>query len=246
MRKKALGMLGRKGLELTLLVAFASGTVACGVIEAPAILALDEGSQMEVIVNPDTPNPLPVGTIGLEGGAVTLMTVEIGLFDLLFGQPIDGTVEVTDLLFAGTPFSLFGFPTGAVCTIPDPNSDSSGTVSIDIFDHQLNNASVDFAMDLAAAIVVENPDLSGPFPDGLPLSLEVDSSADLTLAELIGLISGNAEGTLTISQPVSERFDVKVLGLTIPLGVEGLLTLTTVNAFPTGPLLDDCIEFLSM
>lgn len=236
----------KKAPLLALLVALSSGSIACGVIEAPAILALDEGSAMDLIVNPDTPNPLPVGTVGLEGGAATLMTVDIGLFDLLFGQPIDGTVEVTDLLFAGTPFSLFGFPTGAVCTIPDPNSASSGTVSIDIFDQQLNNASVDFVMDLATAIVVENPDLSGPFPDGLPLNLAVDSSADLTLAELFGLISGNAEGVLSISQPLSERFDIQILGLTIPLGIEGELTLTTVNAFPTGQLLDDCIAFLAL
>jgi hypothetical protein len=215
-------------------------------IEAPAILALDEGSAMDLIVNPDTPNPLPVATIGLEGAAATLMTVDIGFFDVLLGLPLDGTVEVTDLLFAGTPFSLFGFPTGAVCTIPDPNSASTGTVSIDIFDQQLNNASVSFAMDLATAIVVENPDLSGPFPDGLPLNLAVDADADLTLAELLALISGNAEGVLTITQPLSERFDIQILGLTIPLGIEGALTLTTVNAFPTGPLLDDCIEFLSL
>ena len=235
-----------KALLLATLFAFASGSIGCGVIEAPTILALDEGSSMDLSVNPDTPNPLPVATIGLEGGVVTLMTVNLDLFHLLWGLPIDGTVEVTDLLFAGTPFSLFGFPTGAVCTIPDANNPSTGTVSIDIFDQKLNNATVDFAMDLAAAIVVENPDLSGPFPNGLPLALPVDASADLSLAELFGLISGNAEGVLSITQPVSQRFTVKLLNLMIPLGIDGTLTLTTANAFPTGPLLDDCIDFLSL
>jgi hypothetical protein len=236
----------KKALELAILVAFASGSVACGVIEAPAILALDEGSAIDITVNPDTPNPLPVATVALEGGVVTLMSVEIDLFHLLLTLPATGTIEVTDLLFAGEPFTLFTLPTGAVCTIPDPNGSSGGTVSLDIFDQQLNNASLEFAMDVATAIVVENPSLSGPFPDGLPIGLAVDSEADLTLIELIGLISGSAEGAITVTQPLSERFIVPFLNLEIPLGVDGVLTLTTVDAFPTGPFLDDCIDFLSM
>jgi hypothetical protein len=236
----------KKALELAVLLAFASGSIACGVIEAPAILALDEGSSLDLNLNPDSPNPLFVETIDLEGGVATLMSVDIDLFALLFGLPIEGTVGVTDLLFAGEPILLFGFPTGAICTILDPTLPTGGDVSIDIFDHQLNNASVDFAMDVATTILVENPDLSGPFPNGLPIALAVNSSADLTLAELLGLISGNAEGVLTIDQPVSERFEIQILNLNLLLGADGVLTLTTANAFPTGPNLDACIEFLSL
>ena len=61
----------KKAPLLALLIALSSGSIACGVIEAPAILALDEGSAMDLIINPDTPNPLPVSTIGLEGGAAS-------------------------------------------------------------------------------------------------------------------------------------------------------------------------------
>ena len=187
-----------------------------------------------------------MGTVDLEGGVETLMTAEIGLFDLLFKRPVLGTLEVTNLLFAGTPFSLLGIPTQEVCTIQDPNTASGGSVLIDIFDHKINNASLQFVMDMATAIKIGNPVLSGAIPDGFPLVLSVDSEADLSLAEMISLISGDAEGGLTITQELDEQFVVNVLGLDLSMGVTGELTLTTVNEFPTGLLLDDCIALLGL
>jgi hypothetical protein len=235
-----------KALRLAILVAFASGGIACGVIEAPITLALDEGSSMTISLNPETPNPIVLGTVDLEGGVDTLMTAEFGLFDLLFKRPVLGTLEIIDLLFAGTPFNLLGIPTNEVCTIQDPNGASGGSVLIDIFDHQINNASLQFVMDMATAIKVGNPVLAGAIPDGFPLVLSVDSEADLTLAEMLTLLTGDAEGVLSITQALDEQFVVTVLGLPISLGIVGELTLTTVNEFPTGALLDDCIALLGL
>lgn len=234
-----------KALRLAVLVAFAAGGIACGAIEAPMTLALEEGSGMSIYLNP-TSTPILLGDVDLEGGVETLMTTEIGLFDLLFKRPIMGTIEVTDLLFAGTPFSILGIPTEEVCTVPDPNTPSGGTVLIDLFDHQINNASVQFVMDMATAIKVGNPVLAGAIPDGFPLVLTVDSEADLSLAEMLALLSGDAEGGLTITQVLDEVFTVTVVGIPLELGVQGELTLTTVNEFPTGQLLDDCIALLGL
>ena len=235
----------KQALELLVALALVTGgSVGCGVIEAPMTLALEEGSAMDVILNPDSPNPLNWGTVELEGGVETLMTAEFSLWDILFKRPVLGTLEVTDLLFAGTPFAIFGLSTEEVCTFQDPANPGGGTVLIDIFDHQINNASLQFVMDLASRIKIGNPQLSGAVPEGLPLVLSVDSEADLSLTEMLSLLSGNAEGGLTVTQPLDERITVNVLGVNLNLGVVGALTLSTVNEFPTGPLLDDCIALL--
>jgi hypothetical protein len=233
-------------LLLAALTAFAAGQVACGVIEAPMTLALEEGSSMQISLNPTSPNPLVLGTVDLEGGVETLMTAEFSLFAILFHQPVFGVIEVNDLLFAGTPFSLLGIPTGEVCTVQDPNVSSGGTVLIDIFDHQINNASIQFVVDLAAVIRLGNPTLANLIPDGFPLVLSVDADADLTLAEMLALISGDAEGGLAITQELDEVLIADLLGTPLEIGVQGELTLATVNEFPTGPLLDDCIALLGL
>ena len=239
MRKKDL-------LLLAVLTAFAAGQVACGVIEVPITLGLEEGSAIDLSLNPNSPNPIPLGTVELEGGVDTLMTAEFSLLAILFKQPVFGVIEVTDLLFAGTPFALLGIPTGEVCTTQDPNVSSGGTVLIDIFDRQINNASLQFVLDLAAAIQLGNPVLANLIPDGFPLVLSVDSEADLTLAEMLTLLSGDAEGGLAISQTLDEVLDVDLAGIPLQVGVAGELTLATVNEFPMGPLVDDCIAFLGL
>lgn len=236
----------KNALLLTALIAFAAGQVACGVIEAPITLALEEGSSIDIFLNPASPNPPLLGSIDLEGGVDTLMTAEFDLIAILFQQPVFGVIEVNDLLFAGTPFSLLGIPSGEVCTIPDPNVASGGTVLIDIFDRQINNASVQFAMDMATVILVGNPTLGSLIPDGFPLVLSVDAEADLTLTEMLTLLSGDAEGGLSITQVLDEEIVVDLLGTPLPIGIQGELTLSTVNEFPTGPLLDDCIAFLGL
>lgn len=236
----------KNALLLTALIAFASGQVACGVIEVPMTLALEEGSSIDIYLNPSAPTPPLLGTVDLEGGVETLMTAEFDLIAILFHQPVFGMIEVNDLLFAGTPFTLLGIPTDEVCVIPDPNVASGGTVLIDIFDNQINNASVQFAIDMATAIKVGNPTLANLIPDGFPLVLSVDADADLTLTEMLALLSGDAEGGLTITQELDEVIIVDLLGTQLPIGIEGALTLSTVNEFPTGPLLDDCIAFLGL
>ena len=235
-----------KILLLAALTGFASGQVACGVIEVPITLALEEGSAIDLSLNPTTPNPIPLGTIDLEGGVETLMTAEFSLIAILFKQPVFGLIDVTDLLFAGTPFSLLGIPSDEVCTVQDPLVGSGGTVLIDIFDRQINNASLQFVLDLAASIQLGNPVLANLIPDGFPLVLSVDSEADLTLAEMLTLLSGNAEGGLAITQELQEVLEVDLNGIPLEVGVDGQLTLATVNEFPTGALLDDCIALLGL
>ena len=236
----------KNALLLAMLIACAAGQVACGVIEVPMTLALDEGSSMEITLGPNSPNPIVLGTIDLEGGVETRMSAEISLSAILFKKPLLGLIAVDDLLFAGTPFALLGIPTGEVCTVVDPEGPSGGSVMIQILDHKLNNASLAFVMDLAALIKLGNPTLAALIPDGFPLLLSIDSEADLTLTQMLALISGDAEGGLSITQDLDEVLSVELFGNPVEVGVVGSLTLSTVNEFPVGPLLDDCIALLGL
>lgn len=233
--------------DWAVVVAFVASSVGCGVIESPITLALEEGSSMDILINPDSAAPINGGTVELEGGVETLMTAEIDFFDVLRRRPVVGMIEVGDLLFGGTEFQIFGIPTGAVCTTQDPNGASGGTVLIDIFDRQVNNASLEFRVDLASVIEVTNPAIAGLLPGGLPLTLQVDSEADLTLAEMLALISGDSDGRIMITQMLDERTALTLgAGAPIDIGIVGELTLSSVNEFPTGPLLDTCIAALGL
>lgn len=239
--------IARCARDWAVVVVFAASSIGCGVIETPITLALEEGSSMDILFNPDSGFPINWGTVELEGGVTTLMTAEIDFVDVLLRKPVVGMIEVQDLLFGGTEFRIFGTPTGEVCTTQDPNGGSGGTVLIDIFDRQVNNASLQFQVDLATVIEVTNPGIATQVPGGLPLTLQVDSEADLTLGEMLALISGDSDGRIRLTQVLDERVALVLAGgFPINLGIVGELTLSSVNEFPTGPLLDTCIAALGL
>jgi hypothetical protein len=229
-----------KALKLVVLLGFTAGTIGCGEIQMPMTLALEEGSNIEIEMV--APLALPLGTTYLEGGVETIMTTEIDLIGLLLRVPMFGVIEIDQLLFGGTEFSILGTATGTLCTIPDPNGSSGGSVLIDIF-----GGHIDFYMNLDTAIMVTNPDLAAGLPDGFQFTMSVEEGADIALPELLAMAFGNADGVLAITQVLDEEFETEILpGFLATLAITGELTLATANEFPTGLLMDECIAVLGL
>jgi hypothetical protein len=229
-----------KALKTAILLVFTVGASGCGEIQMPMTLALEDGSNIEIeMVAPLT---LPLGTTYLEGGVMTVMTANIDLLGLLLHVPMFGVIEIDQLLFGGTEFSILGTATGTLCTIPNPNGSSGGSVLIDIF-----GGHIDFYMDLDTAIMVTNPDLAANLPDGFQFTMSVDEGADISLPELLAMAFGNADGVLSITQVLDEEFETEILpGFLATLHISGELALATANEFPTGLLMDECIDFLGL
>ncbi len=232
-------LLTNKFLLLGTLVAFALNGVACGKIEVPMTLAVQNpGSSIDLTLEPAG---LPLGTSYFQGGLTTLMTMDIGLIELLFHLPFSGVIEITDLLFGSSSINILGTPTGTLCTIVDESNPGGGTALVDIFHEQ-----IDFNMDVGTVILPTNPDLLALLPDGFQFAFTFANSADLSLADLLGLAFGNAEGGLTVEQDFSDVIDVVVLGQPLQIGVTGQLLLATANEIPSGLLLvDRCVDFLA-
>jgi hypothetical protein len=229
-----------KALKLLVLLGFTVGAIGCGEIQMPMTLALEEGSNIEIEMV--APLALPLGTTYLEGGVMTVMTANIDLIGLLLHIPMFGIIEIDDLLFGGTGFAILGTPTGTLCTVPDPNGSSGGSVLIDIF-----GGHIDFYMNLDTAIMVTNPDLAASLPDGFQFTMSVEEGADIALPELLAMAFGNADGVLAITQVLDEEFETEILpGFLATLHITGELTLATANDFPTGLLMDECIDVLGL
>jgi hypothetical protein len=229
-----------KALKMVVLLGFAVGAIGCGEIQMPMTLALDEGSAIDIAFVGAGGVEVPLGTTALEGGVETIMTATIDLVALLLKIPIFGIIEIDDLLFGGSEFAILGIPTGTVCAVPDPNGSSGGSVLIDFA-----NSRIDFVMDLDTAIKITNPTLGSLIPDGFLFTMSVEEGADVTMAELLEMAFGNADGVLSITQDLDVFMQAEVLGSALPLHVTGQLTLSTANEFPTGAMLDDCIAFLA-
>jgi len=226
----------RSGLARVLTVAlFAASTVACGDIEFPLTLATEGENFIDITVPAGGPNTV---TTELVGGVEATLFTEINFIHILFGQPIMGVLQVDDLLFAGTPFNLLGANTQEVCIVPE-GAGGGGTVEIDLLAKQAT-----FAATLETAVQVGNPTLGGLLPGGLPFAVNVESTTDFTLLDLIGLVGGT--GGFALSQEIMEEIIVPTPFGNVPAGINGVFSLTTANEFPVDPLIDDCIAFLAL
>jgi hypothetical protein len=224
----------RKKLMMTLgLAAVAANSVACS-LQFTSLLGVQPGSALEVQIL-----TLPPETTPLEGGNSFDIDIEIGLFELLFGLPIDGDITVSELLIASPGFAILGVPTEEICITPDPVDPGSGTFSADLGD---GTATFDVALNTIA--LLGNPDLAAILPGGgfaFPFSLV--SEVPFGLTEMLGLLLGTGGG-LEVSQPIDEDIALDVNGLIINGHIGGQINLSSVDAFPTSPLLDDCIALI--
>ncbi len=225
----------------------AASSIACGEIQIPddARALQGDDNTIEMTILPDSPSPQAF-LLTLEGGVETTMVVTLDLFDLLFQHGVFTQIVIDNLLFAGTPFTLLGIPTDEVCVVVDDSAPGGGMAFIDIF-----NGLISFDMSLGTSVLIGSPILAGAIPDGFPFAIDVASTAELSLLDMLGLIFGNTEGGLSLNQQIEDEIIAEIdLGgpapLMIPIGISANLTLGTANEFPTGTLLDDCYAFLGI
>lgn len=220
-------------LLTALVVAVATGSFGCN-LSIDQTLALEEGSALEIEV------PAGSGTVAvasLEGGTVFNIDIAIGFFDILFGN-IDGDVSVGEILFASNGFNLLGIDTQELCVVPDPADPGGGSFAADIF-----GGSATFDVSINTRGLVGNPALAAAIPDGFAFPFNLQSTVPLTLADMIGLLTGG--GGLSVSQELDETFDAQVGPITVPLHIGGELALGSADAFPTSPLLDACLAIIA-
>jgi hypothetical protein len=221
---------------VTALAAFAVGTAGCS-ISTETIMGMEEGSAMVLTIATADPVELP-----LEGGVIMNIDVYIGILDLIFGK-IDGDITVNDLLMATPPFDVLGLPslnTEEVCVVLVEGGAAGGDFTANIY---AQTASFDVQMDTIA--LIGNDGLAALLPDGgfvFPFDLQADMN--LTLLQMLGMLTGT--GDLTIEQDLDIPFLVEIPPFPAVDGhVGGQAILSSVEAFPTSQLLDDCIAFLN-
>ena len=196
------------------------------------VLELQEGSSAVIQLGA---TPL---TSDFVGGIDATAEITISLFDILFGRPLDGTVEINELLIAGTPINIIGFSTGAVCVSPlDPNEPGGGTIEVDLKRRKLTLNVVSLA-----GIRITDP-LLGPQVGVLEFPVEVSAETPVSLIDLLGALGGGSlpidftqEVSFVINQPGSPFNGATVTGQFI---------LAQTDAFPTDPLIDDCRALLA-
>lgn len=232
-------LLKNKILLLATLVVFSANGIACGQIQVPMTLVVD--SDVSSIALTLEPAGIPLGETFLEGGLSTLMTLDIGLIELLFHLPFSGVIELTDLLFGSTSINILGNPTGTLCTVIDPMNPGGGSVLVDIFD-----GTIDFDLSAGSVILPTNPTIAALIPDGFPFAFMFSDSAELSLLDLLSLAFGDAAGGLSVEQTFMDVIEVEILGNPIMIGLDGTVSLATANEIPSGlPLVEECEAFLA-
>jgi len=233
--------MGARGfLQCSVLAALVMGLTACGDISRPLILGLqadEDGIPSHIDFYIPATNPEAV-RVELEGGLVATMTVEISLLDLLSEREIVTLIQVDGLLLAGTPFAILGLSTEEVCVLPERASPGSGLALIDLAEGRM-----DFNMLLDARVEWASPLLRSTLPEGIPLSISLEERFPITPTEMLRLLAGDGGG-LSISKALADTLPVVVGDLTVPIGVEGRMTLAPVESFPEGALLEACAEQL--
>lgn len=232
--------LGRKFPVLIIAVS-ALYSVACS-ITTESILEMQEGSAIEMtLLN------FPAQNLELEGGVVMNMDISIGFFDLILGN-IGGDISVGDLLFATDPFNFFGFPqlyTEEVCIVSDAADPGGGTFNANIY-----FSSADFDVALNTTALIGNETLAGSITGGgLSLPFALNATLPMTLGDMLGLLTGGS-GSFEVTQDVEEDIHLEIelfpgFFVEYEPHLSGSLTLASADAFPSTPLIDDCIAFLN-
>jgi hypothetical protein len=227
---------GRRGSALAV-AAFGVLATACVPIEQQVVLAVSPGSEIVLRANPNLPG-IPPLTTQLEGSIDSTLTLEIGLFDFLFGRPFEGTIEVGDIVIAGTPIDVLGISTGHVCTLLDPNEPSGGDATID-----LGQGELEFTTTAGATLYTTDPiflAVTGLY-DGVDVPVSVQGSAPVNLFDLLAALSGEV---LPISFCQELSFPLPPQVVFFQNGsASGTVCFESVAAPPTSPALEFCAGY---
>ncbi|MDJ0787693.1 MAG: hypothetical protein QNK05_12860 [Myxococcota bacterium] len=218
--------------------AIALPAIACGQIDIPLTLVLEDPSDITINI-PIFPPPNDQASTFLVGGIDTNITADLGFFELLavlLGQALQADVDINDVAIAGTPLLIGGFlDTGTVCVDPDPVLGAGGGEA------QLNVllGVAAFDIDINTLLTVADPLVNSLLGGGLPFAAGVDTTTTFTIGDLIGLALGGGGGGLALTQEISTTLppDTPVIGAA---EVSAVLTLATSDAIPSDPLLDEC------
>jgi hypothetical protein len=149
------------------------------------------------------------------------------------------------VLIAAPGLNFLGIlPTGIICVAPEAGNPGGGTFEANIF---LRRATFDVALNTEANF--GNPVIAGILGGALPFPFELVSTIPFKLSDMLGLLTGSTN--LTITQPISQPIDLVTSGgppfggIPVLGSITGSISLSSADAFPTSPLLDDCIEFLA-
>jgi hypothetical protein len=230
-------------LMMTLAVsALAMSSVACS-LNVEQIMAVQPGSAFTIA----TVTPIASSANqNLEGGAVMNIDIFISLFDLFLGD-FEGDITVGEVLIAAPGFPFLGFtgiPTGIICVAPEEGNPGGGTFEANLF---LKRATFDVALNTEA--IFGSTLVSNLLGGALPFPFALESTIPFKLSDALGLFSGSSD--LTITQPVSQPIDLTTAGgppfggIHVTGSITGSISLSSADAFPTSPLLDDCIELLA-
>lgn len=213
--------------------------MACGNLDIPLTLVLEDPSDITIGI-PVFPPPFDEVSTQLVGGIDTNVSADLGLFQILgvlIGQPLNADVDINEIAIAGTPLLIGGFlDTGTVCAGEDPVlGPGGGSAALNIL---LGNAA--FNVDVNTQITVADPGVNALLGGGLPFGASINTVTTLTIGDLLGLVlGGGGAGGLSLSQEISTTLppDTPVIGAA---EISALLTLTTGDALPSDPLLDEC------
>jgi hypothetical protein len=214
---------------------------ACGDIELDVDLALEDPSQIDITI-PLLPAPNNVKTTFLVGGIESTITTHLGLIELIaasLGQALPANIAIDDIRIAGTEFDILGLLfTGTLCVRPDPLTPSGGTAMINAL---LGVAQ--FNIDLNTEIWVTDPALLGVVGGPLPFTATIDATAPLSLGDLLNLAAGGTGG-LSLTQQIDTTLppDTPVIGAA---QISATLTLSSADALPSDPMLDECDAFFA-
>lgn len=216
--------------------------IGCGSFDIPQTLAMegeDNTLGLDIYVN-GQPTGLTAETT-LVGGID--MTISVGLSDIFNPGGIIGVVTIDDVLFAGTEFYLFAQPTGTICATDVPGG--GGTVLLKIFQ---GTADFDVAVDVKMQLLGT---LGGAIPDGLPFSLDLMATAPFSFGDLLGILfGGGSGGGISVQQDFMTVLEGDgnggILDLIAGSVVSGTFTLSSVDAIPGDPLLDECVAALGL
>jgi hypothetical protein len=230
----------RNQLTMTLAVtALAMNAVACS-LEVEQIMAVQPGSGIAI----STTSPFASGALQpLEGGSVMNIDIQIGLFDLILGD-FEGDIEVDEVLIAAPGFRMLNLlPTGRICVVPNAEDPGGGIFEANIYSQE---ATFDVALNTEAifgSATITNLLGALPFPFALVSTIPFD------LSDMLGMLTGSSD--ITITQAISQPIDVTTMGsppfggLHILGSITGEITLASADAFPTSPVLDECIAILA-
>jgi hypothetical protein len=220
------------------LVLFALGSVGCS-LSIEKTFAMQPGSGLDLffVSYDDPPIELPNGRLTLDGGTVMTIDVSTSLLDYLDGT-MDGQVTVNDLLFDATGLSFFGsLDLGPLCiALTGP---SGGSFQYKVVQQ---TAAFDVMVD-TSAIMLDKTYVWFTGTDTFPFPFHLQAEMPLGLADAVGLFLGTSE--MDVSQHIDEIFNFGSGPTPIKMHVRGDVNLRTQDAFPTTPLLEQCLAEVS-